>query len=82
MCTRFFQTHNIRLQGQIRTDGKKRFYRLSLSNQEVVFEVPIQSLRLARMAVSLQALQMFNPSLAHEWLQKYKKVGNLLKSHL
>lgn len=79
LCIEFFNTFQMKVSPQIRTDGKRRFCRVSLNHGEFIFEESLDSSLLGRVIASLKAVRAFNPELATTWLQKYKKIHTLTK---
>lgn len=80
-CLRFFEMVNVEVKPQIRIEGKRRFVRLSLNNGEHVVEEEMVTYYLSRLAVCIKAVRLFNPGVACEWLQKYKKQRSALNCH-
>ena len=66
----FFRLFNMTVQGQVRVEKKRRFYRVTVNRGEAVFEVRIGTMRVARMACALKAVKRFAPGLVGEWLHR------------
>ena len=79
LCIDFFATFGMKVTPQIRTEGKRRFCRVSLNHGEYIFEESLDSSLLGRVIASLKAVRAFNPDLVSTWLQKYKKIHTLTK---
>ncbi len=82
MSLLFFRELRMAVKGQIRADNKKRFYRVSIDSGSAVFEVPISTIRTAKMACALKAVKAFCPGLVGEWLHRYRKTANIVAEFL
>lgn len=70
------------MHGGTRCELKRRYYRLTLNKGEAIFEVPIETMWIARRVVALKAVQAFSATLAQEWLQRYRKLASSLREYL
>jgi len=81
-CLTFFKALRITVHGGTRCELKRRYYRLTLNKGEAIFEVPIETMWIARRVVALKAVQAFSATLAQEWLQRYRKLASSLREYL
>lgn len=82
LCVAFFKRLGLEMKPMVRTDGKRRFSRLEVERGEYVFEEGIDDSLHGRSVASLKAVRTFNPELVSAWLQKYRKVKEVLKGRL
>lgn len=80
-CLRFFEMVGVEVRPQIRTEGKRRFVRLSLNCGEHTVEEEVQTYALSRLAVAIKAVRLFHPAIVRDWLHKYKKQRRVLPCH-
>jgi hypothetical protein len=80
-CMRFFEMIEVKVKPQVRTEGKRRFVRLSLNGGEHIVEEEVVTYTLSRLAVAIKAVRLFHPVIAREWLHKYKKQRRVLACH-
>lgn len=78
---RFFEMVGMEVRPQIRTEGKRRFVRLSLNGGEHIVEEEVMTYSLSRLAVAIKAVRLFHPAIARDWLHKYKKQRRVLTLH-